>query len=330
VANANPMPSRGVSTVMAMSTVKMLTPLPRYSDPAQLSVYKSLRSRPLLAARLAARRRSEGGEEDGRDGAGRSRACAGVCPGSERAARGGTAVEGRSAALPSSPSTLHPSPSLTHLLAGRGHGGRHRPRLASRVKPGPAVVDARGGRLRGLASALGRGRGDDGRRPARGQGSHGAGRSDTGRGHSAPLPAARPHPVTAPRRCRRCPRCAPGRSQAGPRPWARWRAALRGDRGRDAGDCGPPTRTVPNARARSGSWGRARARGAVTDASPPSLPSPAPAHALCAPAGRLATTTARLLPKRPPRHPPLPPCPPRPPRPRGAARPPRASRRPPS
>jgi len=265
---------------MAMSTVKMLTPLPRYSDPAQLSVYKSLRSRPLLAARLAARRRSEGGEEDGRDGAGRSRACAGVCPGSKRAARGRAAGEGRSAALPSSPSTLHPSPSLTHLLAGRGYGGRHRPRLARRFKPGAAVVDAQGCRLRGLASALGRGRGDDGRRPARGQGSHGAGRSGTvGRGHSAPLPAARPHPVTAPRRCRRCPQCAPGRSQAGPRPWARWRAALRGERGRDAGDCGPNAHSTQCASARRqlGSVEGARGRHRRVVAFPPiSSPRPRP------------------------------------------------------
>lgn len=53
----------GTATLIAISTVKMLTLLPFHSEPSQASVYRSSLSRPdLKAALLAARRRSGDGE----------------------------------------------------------------------------------------------------------------------------------------------------------------------------------------------------------------------------------------------------------------------------
>lgn len=53
---ANMMPARGVSTDTTRMMFRMLKGDPLYSEPSQLSVYKSLRSCPLFAARFAARR----------------------------------------------------------------------------------------------------------------------------------------------------------------------------------------------------------------------------------------------------------------------------------
>lgn len=47
---ANIKPTTGVSIKRAPTTVRILKDEPLYSEPAQLSVYKSFRSRPLLAS----------------------------------------------------------------------------------------------------------------------------------------------------------------------------------------------------------------------------------------------------------------------------------------